>query len=225
MELRDIAGFVTDYRSGNDSALVDCLRRVAAPEFLRPLLARHAAAEAPDRAYRHPNGFSKIVLLADPQFQLRLHVWRPAPEYPAATENVHGHRWDFASAVLAGGYRFQEFAHDARGEEFRGYLYHGHDGGRTYSMSPTGEARLRCTFDAELSSGSSYLLTADVLHRVVAPTDGTTVSLVLQGPHREIPVEVYAKEDLEAGDAIPLAPLPREQVARELERVLDLVGD
>ncbi|MGM1064141.1 hypothetical protein [Saccharothrix sp. Mg75] len=223
MELRDIAGFVTDYRSGNDTALVDCLRRVAAPEFLRPLLARRAAEEVPDQAYRHPNGFLKIVLLADPQFQLRLHVWRPAPEYPAAAENVHNHRWDFASAVLAGGYRFQEFAHDARGADFRGYLYHGHDRGRTYAMSPTGEARLRCTFDAELRSGSSYLLTSDVLHRVVGPVDRTTVSLVLQGPHKDVPVEVYAEGDLESGEGIALAPLPREQVARELGRVLELV--
>lgn len=223
MEAQDIAACVAAYRSGDDLALVDCLRRVTAPEFLRPLLARTAAGEAPDRAYRHPNGFLKIVLLADPQFQLRLHVWRPTPGCPAPAENVHSHRWDFASAVLAGGYRFQEFVPDARGEEFNGFRYHGHEGTSSYSLSPTGVERLRCTFDADLSSGSSYLLTSDVLHRVVSPPDRTTVSIVLQGPHKDVPVEVYAKGDLESGDSIALSPVPRDRVAREVGQVLDLI--
>lgn len=223
MELREIAGYVADYRSGDDFALVDCLRRVVAPEFLRPLLARGAAGEVPDRAYRHPNGFLKIVLVADPEFQLRLHVWRPTPEYPPPTENVHNHRWDFASAVLAGGYRFQEFVPDARGEQFHGFRYGGHRGTSSYALSPTGEARLRCRFDADLSSGSSYLLTSDVLHRVVSPADRTTVSMVLQGPHKDMPVEVYAKDALRSGDRLTLDPLPRAQVARELGRILDLL--
>ncbi|QFZ17071.1 hypothetical protein [Saccharothrix syringae] len=223
MELPEIAGFVADYRSGNDFALVDCLRRLAAPEFLRPLLARGATGEVPDRAYRHPNGFLKIVLVSNPEFQLRLHVWRPAPEYPAPTENVHNHRWDFASAVLAGGYRFQEYVPDARGEDFLGFRYGGHRGTSSYALAPTGDARLRCTFDADLSSGSSYLLTSDVLHRVVSPADRTTVSMILQGPHKDAPVEVYAKHALRSGEDITLDPLPREQVARELGHVLDLL--
>lgn len=223
MELRDISAFVADYRSGNDFALVDCLRRAAAPEFLRPLLARGAGGDVPDRAYRHPNGFLKIVLLADPEFQLRLHVWRPTPEYPPPAENVHNHRWDFAAAVLAGGYRFQEYVHDARGDDFLGFRYGGHVGTSSYALTPTGDARLKCVFDVDLSPGSTYLLDSEVLHRVVGPTDRTTVSLVLQGPHKHAPVEVYAREPLTSGDEITLDPLPREQVARELARVLDLL--
>jgi hypothetical protein len=223
MELPGIAGFVADYRSGNDSALVDCLRRVAAPEFLRPLLARAAAGDVPDGAYRHPNGFLKIVLATGPEFQLRLHVWRPTPEYPPPTENVHNHRWDFASAVLAGGYRFQEYVHDARGDDFRAFRYGGHRGTSSYALTPAGDARLKCVFDADLSPGSSYLLTSDVLHRVVGPADRTTVSLILQGPHKHAPVEVYAQEELKSGDELTLDPLPPDQVAVELDRVLDLL--
>ncbi|WP_433269263.1 hypothetical protein ACQPZF_06460 [Actinosynnema sp. CS-041913] len=100
---REIAGCVAEYRAGNDSALVGCVRRVARPEYLGPLLGRTAESDLPDRAYRHPNGFLKIVLIAEVEFQLRLHVWRPEPDSPVATENVHNHRWDFASAVLVGG--------------------------------------------------------------------------------------------------------------------------
>ncbi len=223
MELRDISAFVADYRSGNDFALVDCLRRAAAPEFLRPLLARSADGDVPDRAYRHPNGFLKIVLMADREFQLRLHVWRPAPEYPAPAENVHNHRWDFASAVLAGGYRFQEYVPDERGGRFHGFRYGGHRGTSSYALTPAGDARLKCVFDADLSPGSSYLLTSDVLHRVVGPADRTTVSLILQGPHKHAPVEVYAQEELKSGDELTLDPLPPDQVAVELGRVLDLL--
>lgn len=220
---RELAAATASYRSGNGFALVDCVRRLARPEFLDALLTRTAAEDLPDGAYRHPNGFLKVVLLADREFQLRLHVWRPDPESPAPTENVHGHRWDFASVILVGGYRFQEYARDERGEYFHGFRYHGHSDTSSYSLEPTGPTRLRCRFDAQLAAGSSYLLTSDVLHRVVSSPDRTTVSIVLQGPHKDQPVDVYARGAIEAGATVPLVPVPRDQVVRELAWVHALV--
>ncbi|CCH28495.1 hypothetical protein ABZ816_29355 [Actinosynnema sp. NPDC047251] len=225
MELsREIAGFVAAHRAGDDHALHDCVRRVAHPRFLDRVLARASAGELPDHAYRHPNGFLKIVLLAGEEFRLRLHVWRPAPGSAPTAENVHDHRWDFASAILVGGYRFQQYRPDERGEEFEGFRYHGHRGSSSYSLEPTGPARLRCGFDAELTAGSSYFLASDVLHRVLNPVDRTTVTVILQGPHKDEPVRVYATGPIESGDEVALDPLPRDQVVRELALVRDLVA-
>lgn len=220
---RAITDSVREYRAGRTGALTDCVRDLARPEILGPLLSPAAGEEVLDRAYRHPNGFLKIVLVADSEFQLRLHVWRPGAGSPPPTENVHSHRWDFASAILMGGYRYQEYVADERGEPFLGFRYHGHSDTTSYSLEPTGPTRLRCRFDAHLAAGSSYLLTSDVLHRVVSPPDRTTASIVLQGPHKQQPVDVYAQDAIESGAAVALSPVTRDQVVRELAAVRDLV--
>ncbi|WP_433269262.1 hypothetical protein ACQPZF_06455 [Actinosynnema sp. CS-041913] len=112
---------------------------------------------------------------------------------------------------------------DEHGEDFHGFRYHGHSGTTGYSLQPTGRTRLRCRFDAELGAGSSYLLTSDVLHRVVSPADRTTVTIILQGPHKDEPVDVYAEHPIRSGESVALDPLPLGQVVREIGHVRDLI--
>src|SRR5215472_3411617 len=55
--------------------------------------------------YWHPNGFAKFVVYdnADVPLRLRLHVWVGEESRVLQDgQNVHGHRWDFGSAVIAG---------------------------------------------------------------------------------------------------------------------------
>ena len=67
-----------------------------------------------DRAYCHANGFAKFVLY-NPAWvpsRLRLHVWTGEDTQRRLQEdqNVHGHRWNFGSAVIAGpGLHIEEF--------------------------------------------------------------------------------------------------------------------
>lgn len=53
------------------------------------------------RSYWHGNGFLKIVLL-DQGYKLRLHIWCNGV---VCEENIHSHRWGFASHVLQGALR------------------------------------------------------------------------------------------------------------------------
>lgn len=51
-----------------------------------------------NRSYQHGNGFAKIVLL-DHDYKLRLHIWL---DDSYSEQNIHNHRWDFASYILYG---------------------------------------------------------------------------------------------------------------------------
>ena len=62
---------------------------IQAPELLASIAAR---------SYWHGNGFLKIVLI-DKGYKLRLHIWFAGT---SCEENIHSHRWGFASHVLTG---------------------------------------------------------------------------------------------------------------------------
>ncbi|MFI1584419.1 hypothetical protein [Embleya sp. NPDC020630] len=99
---------------GRRGALADALapfeqRRVVG-ELLRTILASESGlAAVAAKSYRHPNGFSKVVLASGPHHQLRLHIWWMREATRHDTANVHNHRWDFSSLLLTGGYRYQQF--------------------------------------------------------------------------------------------------------------------
>ncbi|MFB4306389.1 hypothetical protein [Actinomadura sp. GTD37] len=172
-------------------------------------------------SYRHPNGFDKIVLMASSGYQLRLHVWREnAPE--GAVENIHNHRWDFSSAVVLGGYRFQEFTPAPAGRTFHAYRYASERGAAAYSLEALGRRSLARSFDVHLSTGTSYTLTADVLHRVSNPPGRLTMSLVLQGPHRpDAAVLVFAEERLASDRQLARAGYSRSTLRLLLEALVD----
>ncbi|QKG25459.1 hypothetical protein [Actinomadura verrucosospora] len=212
-------------RTGADG-LRAALAPFAAPRATRRLLCaalrdERWMAEMLAASYRHPNGFDKIVLLADAGCQLRLHVWRD-DACETRVENVHNHRWDFSSVLLLGGYRFQEFVPDPDGPDFHTYGYASERGAAEYSLEPLGPRGLTCSFDAHLGPGTSYTLASDVLHRVSNVPGRLTVSLVLQGPHQAgTSVLVFAEDRLEAGEELHRAGFSRGSLRRLLEQLVD----
>ncbi|TDC68308.1 hypothetical protein E1200_12095 [Actinomadura sp. GC306] len=176
-------------------------------------------------SYRHPNGFDKIVLFADREYQLRLHVWRENAR-ETAVENIHNHRWDFSSVIVLGGYRFQEFIPDPAGRRFHAYGYTSERGAAAYSLKPLGQRGLTRSFDARLCAGTSYTLTSDVFHRVSNTPGQFTVSLVLQGPHRpDSSVLVFAEENLPSGRPLPRPGFSRDSLRRLLSDLIDELAD
>src|ERR1700685_995134 len=68
-------------------------------EHLHNLVHGHAnVVDETPHAYRHPNGFTKIRLVAAPssRWTVRLHVW----DELSRDSDVHSHRWNFASHIL-----------------------------------------------------------------------------------------------------------------------------
>lgn len=211
---RRLAASVAAHDDRDPDALATALTAFAEPEVLDELLDSVLAdgewlERVLARSYPHPNGFVKIVLISESNFQLRMHLWRPGDRSGDTVENIHSHHWDFASTLFFGGYRYQEFAVVADGEPFHAYTYHGHRAG-SYALRPIGRRTLRRMFDGSLAKGTTYTLNQDVFHRVTCDPDRLTGSLVLQGPRRaDDEVYIFAEREIETGPSIPLRSLSR----------------
>jgi hypothetical protein len=225
---RDLTEYVKGYVAGESEGLVDALSMIASPANFRSLITQIIGngiqlADVASRSVWHPNGFAKIVLLSRPLYNLRLHIWRNgAGPQPVARENIHNHRWDFSTVLLAGGYCHQEFRPAGSGEEFFAYMYHPAGSLGSYSLDPMGTKALRCVFNAHLSQGSRYTISSEVLHRVVPYLGEPAVSLVLAGPHLPSSVEVFATQEVGKADSVPLSALSPEFLLRHMNGVLSL---
>ncbi|MEU1853401.1 hypothetical protein ABZ499_30090 [Streptomyces sp. NPDC019990] len=225
---RDVAGCVQDYANGSQEALADGLSAVIRarvfPRLVRDIMSDEARfAEMARRSVWHPNGFAKIVLLAAPDYRLRLHAWRGAAvAAPEVQENVHNHRWDFATTIVAGAYWHQEFRAAEDGDAFFGYRYVAAGDRRSYRLTPVGARALRRVFAARLPQGARYTMSSEVLHKVVPDFTEPAVSLVLEGPHRPTEVDVYAENELGLAPVVPFVPLTAQVLAHQLAAVASL---
>lgn len=105
----DMRDELTRYRSDrlreNEelSAIASLLLRIKGSDLAslaNAILADREQLETTRRyAYRHVNGFSKVTLLKTNSLCLRVHLWN---EISAPAENIHSHKWVFASRVMAG---------------------------------------------------------------------------------------------------------------------------
>lgn len=137
---------------------------------LRSLLSDPAALSVvASRSYRHGNGFLKIVLHRSRALSLRLHI-----QDGSAEENVHDHRWTFASTVLTGALEHDLF-HDVapgrglRFDEWR-YVRDAHSA-QKHALGPAWVERHSRHF---VSAGQSYWLRASHLHRIRWSSPGTS---------------------------------------------------
>ena len=129
------------------------------------------------RSYRHGNGFLKIVLLEN-GYKLRLHIWLPGTP---CEENVHDHRWSFASTVLCGSLRSELFAYlgeDPAGE-FREFRY------EQRQAKPVGRARLLRLSTEVYRAGDAYCLPREVLHRIAHHGENLVATLMCSAPQGE----------------------------------------
>jgi hypothetical protein len=225
---RDLAECAQDYTRGASHALADALLSIARPVSFRSILTELLNSEArlgdiARRSFWHDNGFAKIVLLSHAAYKLRLHVWQNAEGSPTAPRgNVHNHRWDFSTVLLAGSYRHQEFRQSTDGEKFFAYKYCTLGAPGSYSLVPAGSQTLQCVFDAHLAQGSGFTISSDVLHRVIPDGGEPTVSLVLEGPHHPSTSDVFAANEVSEAGGAPSEALPADYLRRHMNAVLSL---
>ncbi len=140
-------------------------------------------------AYRHDNGFVKIVL-RDPRLgprRVRIHVW---PETSPGRGNIHNHCWDFTSYVISGALKYEEFEESPDGFDSMHFRYPP-SGGLDYVLQELGPARLSMVEAGSWSAGDVYQLAAETLHWTQAVHGlGATTVLVADG-HRRQMADVY----------------------------------
>jgi hypothetical protein len=210
------------YAGGDTEGIADGLKQLSAGDGVVRLLAAlrsdlQRLAAAASRSYLHANGFVKIVLLAGDGFKLRLHLWMPdRAGIGSEVEDIHNHRWDFASHMLTGGYRYQQFAPASDGTSYFGYSYRSPEGDNSFALRTRGAKLLSCVFDAAVDTGTSYTLRAEVLHRVISDPGRLTATLMLQGAPRRPATEVYTTTDLGRYVSVPIASLSPEGLDHRL---------
>jgi hypothetical protein len=149
---------------------------------------RTLAANVSRRSYWHSNGFAKLVVHVndEPDFRLRLHVWPADDRRGSGYENIHNHRWPFASIVLAGAIRVEQFREvddfDQRGTVVCNRLvYEAAAPGRVGRLRVEGKCALRKLGRPVYPAGTVYFCDTDMLHTVARASGGTAATLMLAG--------------------------------------------
>jgi hypothetical protein len=160
------------------------------------------------RSYPHVNKFDKIVLIGSGRpggYRLTLHLWRPPyPESALGQEMIHGHRFSFWSAIVAGTLSSEMFEEREAGPG----LGDGMRVLRKYRYIPEasraaefrdfyefeGSTSLACVGAGQKRAGDSYYLDASTIHQVILPRHATTCSLVLRGPRLSEHSYVYSTD-------------------------------
>jgi hypothetical protein len=165
-------------------ALVSDLAAATADRTVRSRLAMRAAV--------HHNGFVKLVVVDTDEwdslslqgFRLVLHVWDPAVA-PHSVEEIHNHRWRFASVLLCGALKWEHFhEYDGVDEPIPCLEYEYRSPGRDtgYRLRPRGPVTLARQFVALAGVGARSMMTVSQIHRVEPVVDTLSATLFLQFP-------------------------------------------
>jgi len=188
---------------------LQAVRRLAQParfiSLLESVLDSEAALqEIASRSYVHPNRFDKISLISSsiPDYKLRLHIWWPSSE-DGFTESVHNHQWTLSSVVLLGSLHSQDFMVGDQGPEYLHYTYSSRPGLSNRPELTASPVALSCVSDTVLATGSYYVLSTEVLHRVISDPRNMTATLMLQGPaNPNTVVHIYTDEPIYVGEGV-----------------------
>lgn len=147
-------------------------------EYLHDLLQGPESTDQSLVAYRHPNGFTKIRLAAlrDYGWAIRLHVWAKQ----SADEDIHSHRWNFASRILAGSLVEETYEITTESGEYAKYYCPPSVEGR-YSLEFQHECSVRQVRRDVYQQDASYVRDAQTLHMALADSTSPAVTLFVQG--------------------------------------------
>lgn len=129
-------------------------------------------------SYEHANGFDKLILASSPEgHSIKLDVWWA--HLPRGLEDIHNHRYNFSSHLLAGELAMEHWEFRDGGTPMD-YLHIEVAGGRTDRLEHKGQRRVERLFDIRATAGATYSLHHAQLHRVVAAPARATATLVFQ---------------------------------------------
>lgn len=130
------------------------------------LLDNNVLEQIANRSYVHGNGFYKIILEENQTYRLRLHIWFPTTY---AEENIHDHRWHFASTILSGHLESEtwEDAIPGGGEELDEYIYFGKTKIKDAYVQLIGKSKISLKKRTYYKKGDAYYLMSNEMHRIV----------------------------------------------------------
>lgn len=148
-------------------------------------------------SYYHENGFHKIVLLSGTRFKLRLHQFGACEKIPM--ENIHDHRWPFASSILAGCLEmdlFQTGKPTAESEMLFHFIYNSDKQTGCYSTTLQGQINMAKTETRFYEQGDTYLMLPQELHRIKNKKGEESITLILTGKPKSKLCNLYARRQI-----------------------------
>ena len=181
-------------KAGNASVLPVVTQFFSTPENLSRLIDLVIAQnfdECVAGSFNHHTGFDKLVMLSGKNFKLRLHNFHSA-EVQRPSENVHNHRWSFASSIVSGYFVADMYVPDEAGETTRLHYTYSKSG-----MTEHGPARLAMFNKHCLTAGTTYYMPTDAFHSITEIAPQGAVTVMMTGFADGETTEVYADHVLE----------------------------
>lgn len=138
-------------------------------------------AECSSNSVSHPLGFDKLTLIATPSYQLKLHIWWPTTRN-RTREDIHDHRFSFASVILAGSLKTEIFRLDDSGIPMFRFTEHKDVRNGSYLFDDAGITGVRHREINIFGTGSAYFMNSEVLHRVSVDEHELVATLFLKLP-------------------------------------------
>ena len=204
----------------------DALRALRLQINLRDLVKQFtenadALAKLAASTQKHDNGFDKIVLCssASTGLKLVLHLWHA--DGITDEDNIHDHRWDFASVVLRGQLQCDIYQLEPTGDHYSTFSYESSGGAETYVFRPTGTTTAVKRVALTIASSSTYTWGHPILHRAYAIASSATATIVVQGPPVRTATRVLlrARRPMQAHNSVQRLGTP------ELTRVIGILDD
>lgn len=147
-----------------------------------------------ENSYRHHNGFHKIVLCKGALYKIRLHIFMSMPEVEIPMENIHNHRWNFASQIVKGKMKMEIFKKGLDGDKYYfDYAYKPANGGDNYEVDLLGLSPLELIEERIFHAGESYYMDCDEMHRIVNFPSEKVVTIVMTGIPNNKECKLYSK--------------------------------
>lgn len=192
-------GVVNSAHLQNLQRIILDLKESAVVDLVNELIDNNETLSSLPARYSHTNGFDKFKLIETSEFVLRLHIWWGERDYEEI-EHVHDHKWNFASRVLFGNLKSQQFVVSDSGDRYMLYDYY--SAGKQNEearLIPSGERTLELVYESELHAGSTYSISAKILHRVLQPSM-PTATLMLHGKPVQKSASVYSQKEILTND-------------------------
>lgn len=146
-----------------------------------------------NKSFIHPSGFDKLVLLSGNNFALRVHNFHPV-EVQRPSENVHNHRWEFASSIVHGHFISDIFVANKGGTETRNHYTYSKTG-----MSYQGLSGIKKISSHTLTKGTAYYCPVSVFHSITEVASTGAITVMATGFANGDTTEVYSKDTLDTG--------------------------
>lgn len=170
------------------------------------------------KSYFHENGFDKTVLLEGQNFKVRLHKFHPSTQVKAM-ENVHDHRWMFASAILQGSFQAEFFHKDPNGtENLIRYTYYSDKKNGNYEVELIGFVNLDRQSTVTYNMGDTYLLNPEKLHRICRVGEEGATTVIITGKPRRNYCKLYSKTPF-SNKKPSLQPLKETQIISLINKI------